>query len=55
VRILVVNTLALLGALVALTPLLFRRQPRGHRMLHLPRRTARVIPFERRRDVRRTC
>lgn len=55
IHIVVVNVIALLGAVIALIPLLIRRRPLGHRT-HLPRQVARVIPLERRRrTARRSC
>jgi hypothetical protein len=54
-RIVVVNLVALLGAISAMAPLMLRRRPLHHRR-HLPRQVARVIPIEeRRRVLRRTC
>jgi hypothetical protein len=42
------NLLALVGALIALLPLLFRRGPLGHRT-QVPRVAARIITFQPRR------
>ena len=44
IRILASNLVALLGAVVALAPLLVRRRPLGHRT-QVPRSAARVIPL----------
>jgi len=48
VRIFVWNVIALVGAVLALAPLLLRRRPLGHRT-QVPRSTARVIPLTQRR------
>ena len=48
VRIFVANFIALVGAVMALAPLLVRRRPLGHRT-QVPRPAARVIPLTPRR------
>ena len=48
VRIFAWNVIALMGAVLALAPLLLRRRPLGHRT-QVPRPTARVIALAQRR------
>jgi hypothetical protein len=48
VRVLLLNLVALCGAVLALAPLLLRRRPVGHRT-EVPRRAARIIPLPPRR------
>jgi hypothetical protein len=47
IRIFVGNLVALMGAVMALAPLLVRRRPIGHRT-QVPRPAARVIPLPQR-------
>jgi len=52
IRIFVGNLVALMGAILALAPLLLRRRPLGHRT-QVPRVSARVIPLAQRQRASR--
>ena len=51
-RIILLNVIAFLGAVMALLPLVVKRRPLGYRT-QVPRRVARVIPLQQRRAARR--